>query len=120
MTSFWIILPILLAVPAQTYFLILYSVRSLGAGVWWKDSVGRALFLKSCAITFAGLAILHEAIYDVDHGSVVSFSGDLSIPDLVITTGYWAVCVAVYYQMIVLIRLRREENFERKKSSQGL
>ena len=115
MMYFWNILPILLGVPAQIVFTILFSVRMFGAGDWWRDPVGRALFIKSLSIALVAVMLLFEFFYRVDHGAQLSFGWNLSIVDIMLSSAYWTAAIAVYYQLIVLIKIRQEDKRLKKE-----
>ena len=99
--NWWSTLPLLLASVPQTVFVLLYSVRPFGAGDWWRDRVGRALFIKAAA-----LAIVLDLFT-----AWVLFRGDwIRVPLIV---GYWLVCAGVFYQCAALIRSRRHDRGRR-------
>ena len=116
MMYFWNILPVLLGVPAQLAFTILFSVRVFGAGEWWRDPVGRALFIKSLSVSLVAVMLLFEFFYRVDHGAQLSFGWKLSIVNIMLTSAYWTASIAIYYQLIVLIRIRKEEKRLKKEN----
>lgn len=108
MIHLWRDLPVVLAAPAQTLFVLLFTIRPLGAGRWWTDFVGRALALKSIALmllldaatlgTIAQAVSGARAVWDADAHDAI----DGAIVDL-----YWLVAAAIYYQLAALIYQRR-------------
>jgi hypothetical protein len=110
--DFWRDIPIVLAAPAQTAFFLIYSLKLLGAGPWWYDFVGRALFLKSTTLMFLVDAVTCSFI---SHAVSVGFDIDINYSmklyagwDAATVTGYWLVGIAIYYQLFALIRQRRQ------------
>lgn len=108
--QFWTTVPILMAAPAQTLFVLLYGVRRFGAGEWWKDFVGRALFVKSVSLAFV-LDAATWSTYSVWHRggfTGVSFDVDSYRADYswLLVIGYWLVAFAVYFQLASLIKQR--------------
>lgn len=109
MMYFWNILPILLAIPAQTMFLLIFSLKLFGAGEWWKVSIGRALFAKSVAITLVGIMLVIDFFYKVSHGSTFSFGYDPSMSSVLVISAFWVAAATIYYQLFVLIKTRKTE-----------
>lgn len=108
--QFWTQIPIILAAPAQVLFVLLYSIRRFGAGEWWKDFVGRALFIKSASLAYLFVAAdwTSASIYRRGGYSGISFDVHSYRQDYawLIVIGYWLVTFAVYYQLISLIKQR--------------
>ena len=110
--DFWRDIPVVLAAFAQTAFFVIYSFRLFGAGPWWLDFVGRSLFLKALTLMFLVDAVTCSFISRaVGAGfSNVSIVYTLKLYkgwDAATVTGYWFVCIAIYYQLFALIRQRR-------------
>lgn len=104
--DFWRELPLFLSFPAQFIFVLIYAVPALGAGMWWKDFVGRALFVKSLSLAFVlGVSMLRN-ILEIIHHPDISFVWDQPIGELIVTMGFWLVMVAIYYQLVAIIKLR--------------
>jgi hypothetical protein len=108
--DFWRDFPVLLAAPAQTIFILLYSLRIFGAGPWWEDFVGRALFLKSLTLLFLIDSVTCSFLaHAASVGFNVSISYDLQLYkgwSACTVTGYWLVAIAIYYQLYALIKQR--------------
>ena len=119
--EFWRFLPIILAAPAQTLFLLVYSLRALGAGDWWREEIGRAMFLTSFTLAMlidaAVLGYVSKFIQEqytgIDYGLSVYVNGW----DSAAVFGYWLVCLAVYHQLILLIRVRIKSRKKRRQQS---
>lgn len=112
--NFWTTAPLLLAAVPQTAFVLIYALRPLGAGQWWRDRVGRALFHKGMA-----LAIVLDLFlaYVLTTGvRAVSFAAPSGWFEVCETVGYWYVCGAVIYQCAALVRARLEERHGRPAS----
>lgn len=108
--EFWRLSPLLLSAIGQTIFLAFYGLPALGAGKWWKDPVGRAIFIKSSTLALLLDSIVLSFISKWIDGEwsgisfhITKYDGNL---DYLILVGYWAVCFGVYYQMVALIRQR--------------
>lgn len=104
---FWRDLPIFLAAPPQTAFIVVYW-RMWHRGRSWDDFVGRALFLKSFAlmllIDFAAAAI----VFQVLHGNPWEFGlGNYTTLSYADTALYWLVSGSIWYQLHALLRQRR-------------
>lgn len=106
--EFWRLFPLMLAAPAQTAFVIIYASRRLGAGDWWSDLVGRALFLKSATLAALVDIICCVFIYNWISGKYDQILWHYASDPIIalIVTGYWLVCAAVYYQLWALIKNR--------------
>lgn len=107
MIHFWRDLPVAFAAIPQTLFLLLYSLPMFGAGPWWRDFTGRALFLKALTLALlldtatlgyvAGLLAGAELVY--------GWPADNAI-DAAIVVLYWLVAAAITYQFAALVRSR--------------
>lgn len=106
---FWNILPILVAIPAQTMFLLIFSLKLLGAGEWWKVPIGRALFAKSVAITLVGVTLVVDFFYKISEGSQLSFDYEPSLSSLLLISAFWVAAATIYYQLYVLLKTRKSE-----------
>jgi hypothetical protein len=106
--DFWRLFPIVLAAPAQTAFVYIYASRRLGAGDWWGNTVGRALFLKSATLgALLDIITLVFAYNWLTGGySGINWQYAHNFVFGVLVTGYWLVCAAVYYQLWALIKNR--------------
>lgn len=106
--EFWRLLPLILIAPAQTAFVIIYASRRLGAGDWWAENVGRALFFKSA--TLAALVDIICVFFAYNWYTGVYTGVDWTYADNfvfgMIVTGYWLVAAAVYYQLWALVKNR--------------
>lgn len=104
----WVTLPLVLSAVPQSAFVLLYGLPCLGAGEWWRDPVGRALFFKS--LTLAALLdtvaarIIYQAVEAEDVVVVTAFptAGIDRFGALL----YWGIFAAIVYQLVVLIRQR--------------
>ena len=104
---FWTLAPLLLAAAPQTVFVLVYALRPLGAGEWWRDRVGRALCVKSTALALV-LDLLAARV--LSHGwPGWTFAAPEDALATAETAGYWLVLVGVTYQLGVLLRQRLEE-----------
>lgn len=108
--QFWTNVPIILCAPAQLLFVLLYSLRAFGAGEWWKDFVGRALFIKSVALAYVFVAstwtitsVYLDGLYSGISFDVTDYRAHWA---WLIVIGYWLVLFAVYYQLFALIKQR--------------
>lgn len=121
--EYWRVLPFMLSVPPQLAFVLLYALPRFGAGEWWKDFTGRALFFKSSAILavlllstvslllllWSGAASLH---WDFSFSSTYRVLPDpygtiLTILDFITALFYWALLVTIIYQLLALVHERR-------------
>jgi hypothetical protein len=102
----WRDLPIMLAAPAQTVFVLLYTLRPLGAGEWWCDFVGRALAFKSTALMLLIDAATLGYVAHWARGADLTWAADEHGIDQVVMTLYWVVAAAIYYQLAALIHER--------------
>ena len=106
--EFWRLLPLILAAPAQTAFVIIYASRRLGAGDWWGDLVGRALFLKSATLAVLVDIIVSSLLVNWAKGKYIGINwyyGE-GIFTATLITGYWLVAASIYYQLWALIKNR--------------
>jgi len=108
--QFWTLVPLLLAAPVQTAFVLLYSIKPFGAGEWWKDFVGRALFIKAAALAYV-LDASAWTVFSIYHrGGFSGISFDISTYradySWLLVIGYWLMLVAVVYQFMSLIKQR--------------
>ena len=106
----WVLAPLLIAAVPQSAFVLLYGVPLLGAGRWWRDEVGRALFFKSA--TFA--AVMITLSVRTTHRLVTSdVDFDWSTPkewqDWFGAVLYWLVLFAICYQLWILVKSRLRE-----------
>lgn len=112
--EFWRTLPLLLATPAQMAFVLIYAIPKFGSGKWWKFYVGRAIFVKSLSLSFLLNIITATVVSRAVNGEYTGISFDMTITnsalDAMAVLGYWAVCFALYYQLILLARLRYSSN----------
>ncbi len=103
----WRYLPIILTAPAQIVFVFVYASKRLGAGDWWRDIVGRALFLKSATLALLlGTAVISYANHWIEGRFTTVSWGAESKLDVAVMITYWLVCLAIYYQLAVLIKKR--------------
>lgn len=98
-----------MAIPAQTMFLLIFSLKLFGAGEWWKVPVGRALFAKSVAITLVGLMLVIDFFYKISQGSSLSFGFDPSLTSILLISAFWVAAATIYYQLFVLLKTRKTE-----------
>ena len=104
MIPFWLAAPLLLAAIPQTLFVLQYAIRPFGAGQWWRDRVGRALFIKGAALAVVLDMFLIRTV--IDRPSF-SFAAPATGYALTATVAYWLVFVGVTYQYLALVRSRR-------------
>ncbi len=106
--EFWRLFPLILAAPAQTAFVIIYASRRLGAGDWWADLVGRALFFKSATLATLVDIICCVFLYNYLTGEYTGIQWEYAKSPIfgILVTGYWIVAAAVYYQLYALIKNR--------------
>lgn len=104
----WVTLPFILAALPQTAFVVLYGLPALGAGEWWREPVGRALFFKS--VTLAALldTLAIRLTYHVVTADDVQwwFAPPTRAIDRFGAILYWLIFAAVVYQLVVLVRQR--------------
>lgn len=107
MIHLWRDLPVLLAAAPQTAFLLIYSLPSLGAGQWWRDFTGRALFLKALTlallIDFAALGTVGQLL----RGQPIRYGWPEHGINACVVIGYWLVMAAIVYQLVALLVVRR-------------
>lgn len=105
----WLTLPFLLAALPQTVFVIVFATPRFGAGQWWRDPVGKALFLKSLTLAAVFDVLAARVIYVITQSDNVVIVTSFPEAGIERTFGflYWAVFAAVVYQLAVLIRQRR-------------
>lgn len=118
--EFWRYTPLILSALGQTVFLLFYALPRLGAGPWWTDPVGRAIFIKSSTLDLLLITLLLSFISRWTNGEysnisfhVTKYEGNL---EYLIILGYWAVTFGVFYQMAALLHQRRKANRGRKQS----
>lgn len=105
--EFWSLAPLLMAALPQTAFVLLYGVPWLGAGEWWSDRVGRALFLKAASLAVVlDLLLAHVLSLGIVGFSFAAPMGGFTIAE---TVGYWTVFGAVVYQLAALVIERAHE-----------
>jgi len=110
MIHLWRDLPVALAAIPQTMFVLLYALPALGAGQWWRDYIGRALFLKALTLgLLIDVATLGMVGRLLRHRPVVWGWPSESI-GAATTVGYWLVAAAIIYQLVALIRERRHSH----------
>lgn len=102
----WRDLPVMIAAPVQTLFVVLYTLPVFGAGQWWRDFVGRALAFKSMALMLLVDAATLGYISVWAHGGDLSWSRDARGIDLAVEILYWVVAAAICYQLGALISER--------------
>jgi len=104
----WLTLPLVLCALPQTAFVLLYGVPRLGAGEWWGDYVGRALFFKSATLAVlldvlaARLAYLAVDAQDV----TVKAMPPAAAIDGVFSVLYWLIFASICYQLAALVHER--------------
>jgi hypothetical protein len=84
---FWAKAAVVAMAIGQTAFVLLY-----GTAPWWRDAVGRALFVKSAALMTL-----------VDAAVVALF---FPPPVWVAVAIYWLVAVGIWWQLATLVRQR--------------
>lgn len=104
--DFWRELPLFISFPAQVAFLLIYALPALGAGMWWKDFVGRALFFKSLSLAFVLAISAFRNVVEIVNHPHISFAWDQPFSELIITIGFWLVALAIIYQLVAIIKLR--------------
>lgn len=107
--DFWKLLPLLLAAPTQLGFTLVYSLPFLGAGEWWRDFVGRALFVKAASLSFVLTAITINTALTAMSGVPVDYDfnwTDLPIYQKTLYVGYWGISIATFYQFVSIMKLR--------------
>lgn len=103
----WEDVPIVLSALGQTAFVLIYGVPALGAGEWWRDFVGRALFVKSLALALLLDVLVVRLVVRMVEGDV-DITWSLGDPwDRVSVFFLWLVCGAILYQLAALLRERR-------------
>ena len=119
----WRVLPITLSVPFQLAFVMLYSMPRFGAGEWWRDFTGRALFYKSAAllvllvlstisITLLVLSGGATLVWDISSDSTYRqlpnpYGIVLAVIDLIAAVFYWVLLFTIMYQLGALFHERR-------------
>lgn len=106
--DFWRELPLFISFPAQLAFVLIYALPVLGAGMWWRDFVGRALFVKSLALTFVLAVSVARNLLEIINHPMISFSSpfDQAPIEMLVTIGFWMVMFAIVYQLMAIIKLR--------------
>lgn len=106
--DFWREFPIFISFPAQLAFVLIYALPMFGAGMWWKDFVGRALFVKSLALAFVlGIAFGRNSLEILNNPNISFKSPFDQIPiEILVTAGFWLVMLSIIYQLIAIIKLR--------------
>lgn len=103
----WRDIPVTIAFVSQLLFLLIFSIPKLGAGQWWRDFVGRALFIKTLSLTFLlfifTLGVIYRATHEVDTGWI-RYSTPL---DPLINIGCWGIALASVLQLFTLVWTRR-------------
>lgn len=120
----WRVLPFVLGVLPQIAFVLLYSVPRFGAGQWWTDFTGRALFYKSTALavllSLSTVSLSLLLLSGVGH-LTWSFSytstyrallpgrwGDIiQVVDFTAAIFYWVLFGTIVYQLAALLHVRR-------------
>lgn len=121
--EWWRVAPFVLSVPPQLAFVLMYSLPVFGAGEWWSDFTGRALFFKSTAILtlitlstaslglllWAGAARVHwDFSFDSAYGTLPDPYGPiLAVLDFVTAVFYWVLLATIIYQLSALIHERK-------------
>lgn len=104
----WLLLPLMLSAVPQTAFVLLYSVPVLGAGEWWRDYVGRALFFKALTLGLLLDVLAVRLLYLM--GQAADLSVNVSPPeggfDRLFSVLYWGIFAAICYQLWALVRER--------------
>lgn len=100
----WRQAPILLCLPAQVAFVTIVTTPSLGAGQWWRNYVTRALVFKSSTLLLLIFAASVGYLFADTHGhQQVNWAWP---DDRIVCICYWLVAMAIWYQLISLIRQR--------------
>lgn len=117
--EFWRYAPVILCAPAQTAFVLIYSIRGFGAGKWWRDYIGRALFIKSVTLDLLIVSATIAYAYNWANGvyTSITFDTDRYWKDWesLVIIGYWLVLFGVYYQLYALIRQRLSSRMEKRE-----
>lgn len=108
MFEVWVTLPFILAALPQTAFVAIYGLPLLGAGEWWREPVGRALFFKSLTLAALLDTLAIRLTYHIVNDSHVVWRFDLPTHaiDRFGAILYWLIFAAVVYQLVVLVRQR--------------
>lgn len=104
----WLTLPLLLSALPQTAFVLIFSLRVFGAGEWWRDRVGRALFFKSLTLAAVLDVLLARVLY------LMAQAGDVSLKtapptaaiEWVFSALYWLIFAGIVYQLGALVSER--------------
>lgn len=106
----WVVLPLLLATLPQLTFVVLYGSPLFGAGEWWREDVGRALFFKSATFAAVLVAIAVRIIHRLATSDVtVDWSAPSEWQDWLGSALYWLALAAICYQLWVLAKRRLRE-----------
>ena len=104
----WLLLPLMLSALPQTAFVLLYGIPWLGAGEWWRDFVGRALFFKSLTLALLLDVLTARLLYLMTQAASVDVKW---VPpegsfDRLFVVLYWAIFASICYQLWALVRQR--------------
>ena len=104
----WLTLPLLLSALPQTAFVLIFACPWFGAGEWWRDRVGRALFFKSLTLAAVFDVLLARIAYLMAQaGNVtVKTSPPAAAIEWVFAALYWLIFAGVVYQLAALVRER--------------
>lgn len=123
----WRVFPIVAAFPPQVAFVMFYAIPKLGAGRWWTDFTGRAIFFKSWALMMlllfsamtvsilllSGVArLVWDFSLDRTYGAVgldEPWYTILTVLDLAAAFFYWVLLVTVVYQLAALLHERKHK-----------
>lgn len=104
----WLLLPLMLSAFPQTAFVLLYGMPVFGAGEWWRDYVGRALFFKALTLGLLLDVLAVRLLYLMATAADVQVrvSPPAAAIDLLFSVLYWGIFAAICYQLWALIRER--------------
>ena len=112
----WEDVPIIVSALGQTAFVLIYSIRGFGAGQWWRDFIGRALFLKSLALAMLLDLLVVRLIVRMAHADEVVVRWGLGDSwDRLSVIFLWIVCVAILYQLAALLHERSLTRHRRRR-----
>ena len=107
----WLYIGLAITLPSQILFILLYSIPKFGAGPWWKDIVGRALFYRSIASIFfipAVLGLMAGNYVEGEYATLIlnPFHSEFSVWRVLSYMGVLLFIIASHSETYSLVRTR--------------